>query len=376
MKKATQCVHSGTFKDQETRGVNTPIFTSTSFNYLDASENIYPRYFNTPNQRAIIEKLCALEGAEAGLLFSSGMAAISSVLFALLNTGDHAIIQRDIYGGTYHFATAEFERFGISYSFTDNTVDAIERVIQDNTRLILIESPSNPLLKITDIRAVAELARSRNIITVIDNTFASPIGQNPLLLGIDIVVHSGTKYLGGHSDLCCGAAVGSKSLILPIRKVAMNFGGSLNASECYLLERSMKTLGIRMQTQCNNAQIIAEALAKNPKVAKVYYPGLGTHPGHALAQSQMSFFGAVVSFELDAREIQPSHFIKQLKLINPAVSLGGVESIICSPAVTSHAKLTDAERADLGITDSLFRLSVGIEDSADLVADIERALGG
>jgi len=374
MKKATQCVHSGTYKDQETRGVNTPIFTSTSFNYLDASENIYPRYFNTPNQRAIIEKLCALEGAEAGLLFSSGMAAISSVLFALLNTGDHAIIQRDIYGGTYHFATAEFERFGISYSFTDNTVDAIERAIQDNTRLILIESPSNPLLKITDIRAVAELARSRNIITVIDNTFASPIGQNPLLLGIDIVVHSGTKYLGGHSDLCCGAAVGSKSLILPIRKVAMNFGGSLNASECYLLERSMKTLGIRMQTQCNNAQIIAEALAKSPGVAKVYYPGLSGHPGHALAQSQMNLFGAVVSFELNEQDILPSHFVKQLKLISPAVSLGGVESIICSPAVTSHAKLTDAERAELGVTDRLLRLSVGIEDSADLVADIEQAL--
>ncbi len=376
MKKATQCVHSGTYRDELTRGVNTPIFPSTSFNYLDASENIYPRYFNTPNQRAIIEKLCALEEAEAGLLFSSGMAAISSVLFALLNSGDHGIIQRDIYGGTYHFATAEFERFGIDYSFTDNTVDAIEQAIRDNTRLILIETPSNPLLKITDIRAVADLAKSREIITVIDNTFATPIGQNPLPLGIDIVVHSGTKYLGGHSDLSCGAAVGGKSLIRFIRKVAMDFGGSLNASECYLLERSMKTLGIRMEAQCKNAQFIAESLTKNPRLAKVYYPGLASHQGHELAKNQMRLFGAVVSFELNEQEKLPAHFIKRLKLISPAVSLGGVESIICSPVVTSHAKLTDPERAELGITDRLFRLSVGIEDSADLLADIEQALAG
>ncbi len=375
MKKHTQCVHSGTYKDKETRGVNTPVFTSSSFEYLDMPYNVYPRYFNTPNQRVVISKLCALENAEDGLIFSSGMAAISTLLFTFLGSGDHAVLQDDIYGGTHHFVTADFERFGIDYTFVSNDTEDIKKAIKENTRIIFIESPSNPLLKITDIRSVAETAKMRSIITAIDNTFATPINQNPLDLGIDIVIQSGTKYLGGHSDICCGAVASAKSFIDKIRGSAVNFGGSLNADTCSLLERSMKTLGIRVEKQCRNAQYIAESLQNNSKIKKVYYPGLGSHQGHNIAKSQMRGFGAIVSFELDEHKIEPSEFIRKLQLITPAVSLGGVESLICEPAATSHEKLTDKERAELGITDSLLRLSVGIEDSADLLSDIEQALG-
>ncbi len=373
MKKHTRCVHSGTYRDKETRGVNTPVFTSSSFEYPDMPHNVYPRYFNTPNQRAVADKLCALENAEDGLVFSSGMAAISTVLFAFLNSGDHAVLQGDIYGGTRHFVTAEFERFGIDYTFVSNDADDIEKAIKENTRIIFIESPSNPLLKITDIRAIAGIAKSGNIITAIDNTFATPVNQNPLDRGIDIVLHSGTKYLGGHSDICCGAVVSSKSFIEKIRGSAANFGGSLDANACSLLERSMKTLCLRVERQCSNAQYIAESLSDNPGVSKVYYPGLKTHPGHDTAKSQMSGFGAIVSFELNEKA-EPSEFVRKLYLIRPALSLGGVESTICSPALTSHQKLTGEERAELGITDHLLRLSVGIEDSEDLLSDIEQAL--
>jgi len=374
MKKDTQCVHSGTHVDPETRGLTTPIYTSSSFEYLDAPENVYPRYFNVPNQKSIIEKLCALENAEDGLVFSSGMAAITTVLFSFLNSGDHIVLQRDIYGGTHHFATAEFDRFGIEYSFASGTIEEIERAVRGNTSVIYIETPSNPLLLITDIEAVARLARSKNILTVIDNTFATPINQNPLDFGMDVVTHSGTKYIGGHSDICCGAALASKELITRIKTSAANFGGSLNAMTCYLIERSLKTLGIRVEKQNNNALQVARHLQTKSSIQKVYYPGLEDHPGFDIARKQMKHFGGMLSFELDSRKIDPYRFLKNLKLITPALSLGGVETIICAPVTTSHQKMTDAERAELGITDSLLRLSVGIEDVDDIRADIDQAL--
>ena len=374
MKKDTQCVHSGTYIDQENRGLNTPIYTSSSFEYLDAPENVYPRYFNIPNQKAIIDKLCALENAEDGLVFSSGMAAITTVLFSLLNSGDHIVLQKDIYGGTHHFATAEFDRFGIEYSFVTGTIEEIEKAVDDNTRVIYIETPSNPLLVITDIEAVVQLARSKNLLTVIDNTFATPINQNPLDFGLDVVIHSGTKYIGGHSDICCGAALASKELIARVKTSAANFGGSLNAMTCYLIERSLKTLGIRVEKQNNNAFQVARHLQTTPLIQKVFYPGLENHPGFHIAQKQMKNFGGMLSFELDPSKIDPYRFLKNLKMITPALSLGGVETIICAPVTTSHQKMTDEERAELGITDSLLRLSVGIEDVEDIIDDIDQAL--
>lgn len=374
MKINTQCVHSGTYADSETKGINTPIFTSSSFEYLDLPENVYPRYFNTPNQKTIIDKLCALEKAEDGLIFSSGMAAISTAILSFLNSGDHIVLQKDIYGGTHHFATAEFDRFGIKYSFVSNTVAEIENAVRENTRIIYIETPSNPLLLITDIEAVAQMAKSKNILTVIDNTFATPINQNPLDLGIDIVIHSGTKYIGGHSDICCGATMASQTLIAKIKASAANLGGSLNAITCYLVERSLKTLGIRIEKQNKNALTIARYLQTNSLIKKVYYPGLKNHEGFDIAGKQMRAFGGMLSFELDDQKVDPHGFLRKLKLITPALSLGGVETIICAPVTTSHAKLTDRERADLGITESLLRLSVGIEDADDLIVDFEQAL--
>ena len=376
MRKATQCVHSGTRRDPNTRGLNTPIFTSSSFEYLDAVENVYPRYFNTPNQKSIVRKLCELENAEEGLLFSSGMAAISTAILAFLQSGDHVVFQKDIYGGTHHFVTAEFERFGIEYTFVSNHTADIERAARKNTKIIYIETPSNPLVLITDIAATASIARAKKAISIIDNTFATPVNQNPLDLGIDIVTHSGTKYLGGHSDLCCGAVLTRKDLAGKIAATAANLGGSLNALTCYLLERSLKTLEIRVEKQNQNARVIAEYLQKDPRIHRVYYPGLENHPAHAVAKNQMKGFGGMLAFELNSRAPHPEQFLRNLKLITPALSLGGVESIICSPAKTSHEKITAAERAELGITDKLLRLSVGIEDSADLIADLEGALAG
>ncbi len=373
MKKDTQCIHSGTFKDRATGGVNTPVYTSSSFEYLDATCNVYPRYFNTPNQRAVIDKLSALENTEDGVLFSSGMAAISTVLFTFLKQGDHIVLQRDVYGGTYHYAMSEFEKFGIDFTFVSNDIDEIANAIRDDTKIIYIETPSNPLLKITDIRAVAELAGSKNIVTAIDNTFATPINQNPHTYGIDIILHSGTKYLGGHSDICCGAALGRKSMIDKIMNSAINFGGSLNASTCYLLERSLKTLSIRIERQCANAQHIAESLQQNSMIRNVYYPGLDTHEGHELAKKLMKAFGAVVSFELNNSKINTDTFIRSLKLVTPALSLGGIETLICQPATTSHEKMKEQDRLSIGITKGLFRLSVGIEDKDDILADIEQA---
>ena len=374
MEKDTQCVHSGTIVDPVTQGLNTPVFTSSSFGYMDVSENVYPRYFNTANQDAVVKKLAALEKAERGLLFSSGMAAISTVILSTVNAGDHVVIQRDIYGGTHHFATADFGRLGIEFTFVGNTAEEFENAIRSNTRLIYIETPSNPLLMVTDIEAVVQAARSKGILSAIDNTFATPINQTPFELGIDMVIHSGTKYLGGHSDICCGAVLTSRKCFDRIKATAVNLGGSLNATTCYLLERSLKTIGIRVERQNQNALVIATWLRKHPKVKKVYYPGLETHPGFDIARRQMAGFGGMLSFELDEDSLSPDQFVRGLELITPALSLGGVETIICAPAVTSHVKLSQAEREELGITDGLFRLSVGIENVDDLLDDLDRAL--
>ena len=372
---ATICVHTGTSQDERIQGVNTPIHTSSAFGYRNTTTNQYPRYYNTPNQKVVVQKLCALEGAEDGLLFSSGMAAISAIIFGLLKQGDHIVLSKEIYGGTYYLITTELKRFGISYTFTDTTETGnFEAAIQDNTRLIYLETPSNPLLKLTDIEAVCQLARKRGILSAIDNTFASPINQKPLELGVDLVMHSGTKYLGGHSDLIFGAVVGSKDLISQLLPHAINLGGNLNAETCALIERSMKTLALRVERQTENARKIAEFLEKQPGIRKVNYPGLESHPQYALARKQMKGFGAMLSFELEGDAGTTEQFLDRLQMIFPALSLGGVETLICASAKTSHIKMSLQERAEVGISDTLLRLSVGIEDAEDIIADIRQAM--
>jgi cystathionine beta-lyase/cystathionine gamma-synthase len=374
MRKETQCVHSGAIKDTISGGVNSPVFTSTAFNYLDREHAMYPRYFNTPNQNAVVAKVCALEGAEDGVLFSSGMAAISTAILAFAKAGDHVVMMDELYGGTHAFATDEFPRLGISCTFAATDADAVCSAVTEKTRVIVIESPTNPLLSVIDIRKVAAFARKRGVVTIIDNTFATPLHQNPYLFGIDVVVHSGTKYLGGHSDICCGIAVTTREKSERIRDVARNLGGSLNAATCSLLERSLTTLAIRVGRQTENADSLARYLEKRNKVRRVNYPGLTGSAYHNLAKSQMSGFGAMLSFELDEPKVDPDRFVRGLRIIKPAVSLGGIESTICAPAVTSHAKISPEERKRIGISDSLLRLSAGIEQADDLIEDLEQAM--
>lgn len=373
MKKSTQAVRAGTRRDKNMGGLNTPLLSSSAIEYLDDSEVRYPRYFNTLNHDVVAEKMSALECAEAGLVTSSGMAAISAIFFGLLEKGDHIVFTEGLYGGTHALIVTELERFGISYSFAATDEKSIADACGPATRMIYVESPSNPLLTIVDLAAVATFAKSRGILTVIDNTFASPILQNPLVLGFDLVMHSGTKYLGGHSDLCCGTVNGPAGLIGKVRDHAVAYGGCLNAQDCYLLERSLKTLELRVNRQSNNATVIAKCLDESSHIKHVYYPGLETHPDFELAKRQMQGFGGMLSFEL-ADDIDPDSYIRRLQLVNCAISLGGVETTICQPVATSHQKVSETERQRLGITAGLLRLSVGIEDADDISADLLQAL--
>jgi cystathionine beta-lyase/cystathionine gamma-synthase len=371
--KLTLSVHSGSWGDPQFKGVTNPVYTASAYDYTDVPSTIYPRYFNAPNQKAVAQKIAALEQTEDGLIFSSGMAAIMTSLFAFLKQGDHAIFQSDLYGGTFHALINQLPRYGIEYNFVDaQNPETFKSAIKKNTKVIYIESPSNPLLKITDIEAVVILAKSRGIITMIDNTFASPVNQNPHAMGIDIVLHSGTKYLGGHSDLSCGAMLGTAAHVKQVWESAIHFGGHLEPSVCYLLERSIKTLVLRVRQQNRNALEIAKFLSQHAKVTEVNYPGLENHPSHEIAKRQMKEgFGGMLSF---VPTTDANLFVKKLSLIKTAISLGGVESTISSPMLTSHAKMTAKERATAGISDNLLRLSVGIEDAADLIADLNHAL--
>jgi cystathionine beta-lyase/cystathionine gamma-synthase len=372
--KLTNSVRAGSHGDPLYGGTITPVYPSSAYDYEHSEAgSLYPRYYNTPNQKAVIEKLVALENAEDGILFSSGMAAIFTSIQSFMTHGDHAVFQRDLYGGTFNAIVKEFTRLGMSYSFADTTSpESFEKAITPKTKVIYIETPSNPTLKITDIRAIAGIGKRHGVITIIDNTFASPVNQNPLDLGIDLVTHSGTKYIGGHNDLCCGVALASADRIARIRERAVNYGGAPDAFMSWLVERSLKTLVLRVRQQNSNAMAIAEFLKTENRIGNVYYPGLPDHPGHILAKEQMKGgFGGMLSFEVrgDAHA-----FMDRLKLITRAISLGGVDSTITSPARTSHSKMSEAERASMGVTDALVRMSVGIEDADDLIADIRQAL--
>lgn len=370
----TICTHVGEIKDEQFKGAVSPIYLSSSYAFNDVPVKRYPRYFNTPNQEALGKKIAALEGAEAGLIFGSGMAAISTSLLAFLSQGDHVVLQNALYGGTHNLILEEFHKFGITYTFTkDLTITSFEQAIQPNTKVIYIETPSNPLLKITDIKAVANLAKEKGIVSMIDNTFASPVNQTPLAFGIDIAIHSATKYLGGHSDILAGAVAASEAHITQIHSLAKNFGGSLSDFTVWMLERSIKTLGLRVKQQNYNAQLMAEFLQDLDAVVKVYYPGLPTHPDHELARSQMFGFGGMLSFELK-EGIDAKDFQDQLQLIKSSMSLAGVESTMLNPSKTSHSLLTPEEREKQGISDGLIRFSVGIEEVEDLQDDILQAL--
>ena len=306
--------------------------------------------------------------------FASGMAAISTTLLTFLKPGDHVIFQNEIYGGTFRFANEELKNIGVNFSFTTGVdISDFEKEIIDSTKVIFIETPSNPLLTIVDIEATSNLAKKNGIITMIDNTFASPINQTPLDFGIDISIHSATKYLGGHSDMLAGVVVGSQEHIDHIFKKGMNLGGNISDFMCYLLERSIKTLGIRVEKHNQNAQAVAEFLANHPEVKKVYYPGLLSHPNHKIAKKQMNGYGGMLSFELK-EEYDVVEFQKDLELIKPSMSLAGVESTILMPVLSSHASLSEEEKEKVGISNTLLRLSVGIENVEDIINDLAQAL--
>ncbi|MEJ2584924.1 MAG: aminotransferase class I/II-fold pyridoxal phosphate-dependent enzyme [Robiginitalea sp.] len=370
----TICTHVGELEDRQFRGAVSPLYMSTSYAYQDVEVKRYPRYFNTPNQEALCRKIAALEHTEAALIFGSGMAAVSTSLLAFLQKGDHMVVPRQIYGGTYNLLTEEFGKYGIEFTFIDQTrASDFENAIRPNTRVCYLETPSNPLLSLTDLEAVAELARGRGIQTMIDNTFASPVNQNPADFGIDIIIHSATKYMGGHSDICAGAVAGSAENVDRIFQLAKNLGGSLSDYTVWLLERSLKTMGIRVREQNENAIRLARFLSDHPGIDRVYYPGLEDHPGHAIAKKQMRGFGGMLSFELSPR-INPEVFRKSLELIKASMSLAGVESTLLAPSETSHGLLSPEEREQAGIRDGLIRFSAGIEDFEDLRSDLSQAL--
>ena len=372
-KLGTKCVHSGGISDDKYFGNITPIYPSITYDYLKS--DVYPRYFNTPNQLSVCKKIAELENAEDAVLFGSGLAAVATSMFSLLKTGDHVILQKSLYGGTINLVDTEFKKFKISHDYVDvSNKEKLESYLNDNTKIIYIESPSNPLLSITDIRSISEFAKQNNLISIIDNTFASPVNQNPIELGIDLVIHSATKYLGGHSDILAGTVCGSKELISLIKKSGLNFGSNTSEYVAWLLERSIKTLSIRVLKQNDNALKVALFLSGHKSINKVYYPGLENHAKYNIAKDQMNGgFGGMVSFELNDN-MSSDDFVKSLKVIQPTMSLAGVESTITSPIQTSHKKMNPVERDKIGITKNLLRLSVGIEDSDDLIKDLSTSL--
>ena len=385
---ATLAVHAGEAPCKVTGAVDTPIYQSTTFAAVDSDEMaalysgekpgyMYTRYGN-PTVHALEEKIAALEGGEAAQAFATGMAAVSSSILARVKAGDHVVAARSLYGATYNFLNRKLPAMGASTTFVQSTrAEDFAKAIQPNTRLIYFESPSNPILEILDIAALAEVARAREILSMIDNTFASPALQQPLKLGINVVVHSATKYLCGHGDAMGGATVGTKEFIEHLNHdVLRDFGGVMSPFTAWLMLRGMRTLHVRMPAHCANAQKVAEFLAQHPKVEHVNYPGLPGHPGHDLAKRQMKGFGAVMSFEVERGYEGGKRVMDGVKIFLRAASLGDTRSLIVHPASTSHRAVPREQREAIGITDGLVRLSVGIEAIEDLIQDLAQALAG
>jgi len=378
MKFGTKVIHAGIEPDPSTGAIMTPIYQTSTYVQAAPGDHKGYEYARTQNPtRTVLEKnLAALENATDAICFGSGLAAMDSVL-KLLNPGDEVIATDDLYGGSYRIMTKVFGKYGIKFHFAGiGDIDKLDALINVNTKMIWVETPTNPMLNIIDIKAVCDHVKGKNIMVCVDNTFASPYLQNPLDLGADIVVHSATKYLGGHSDVIHGVVVTKNAEIAAQIRFLQNAVGAVpGPQDCFLILRGIKTLHIRVERACQNAEKIANYLDAHPKISKVYYPGFASHPGHEVAKKQMKMFGGMVSFDLVANNEESARIVlSNTHYFSLAESLGGVESRIGPPASMTHGSIPREERLKVGLTDSLIRLSVGIEDVEDLIQDLEQAL--
>jgi cystathionine beta-lyase/cystathionine gamma-synthase len=378
----TAAVHGASDLEKKNGPVTAPIYQTSTFEVTDndeqqrvtSTDRYYTRWGN-PTITVAEETLAAIEGVEAARVFASGMGAITSSVMALLKTGDHIVAQRDLYGGVMKFLSQWLPKLGIETTFVDTTDYAqYARAVRPNTRMIYVESPTNPSLCVVDFKKVAALARQHGLISMADSTFGTPINQRPAEYGIDLVMHSGTKYLSGHADLTCGVVVGRQDLIQQIHETRTTLGSCMDPHAAWLLIRGIKTLAVRVARQNENAQRVAEFLEQHGKVRQVHYPFLKSHPQHALARQQMSGGGGVVTFEVDGTGEDARRVSEALRLFTLATSLGGVESLVSIPVLTSHAMISAEEREEMGVTEQMVRLSVGIENADDLIADLEHAL--
>jgi cystathionine beta-lyase/cystathionine gamma-synthase len=379
MKPATKFIHAGAHPDPSTGAIMTPIFQTSTYVQESPAQHKGYEYARSqnPTRTALEEALAIIENGKFGLSFSSGVAATDAVI-KLLQPGDEVICANDMYGGTYRLFTKVFEKFGIKFNFVNTSaISEVSSAINANTKLIWLETPTNPLMNITDIAAIAGLTKQHNLLLAVDNTFASPYLQNPLDLGADIVMHSVTKYIGGHSDVIQGCLVmNSQELREKLYFIQKSCGAVPGPMDCFLVLRGIKTLGVRMKQHCINGRAIAEWLKQHPKVGKVFWPGFEDHPGFAVAKKQMRDFGGMISFELKNDSVEEAkRVLSSTHLFSLAESLGGVESLINHPASMTHASIPREERIKNGLSDSLIRLSVGIEDAEDLVEDLSTAIG-
>src|SRR5580658_8963831 len=381
---STLAIRAGENHHGVNAGVGTTISRTSNFTFANTEEMkrwaegkssayIYTRYGN-PTLTVAEEKIAALEGAEAAVVTASGMAAISSALLAALRSGDEVLASSEIYGGSYRLLRDMFPRFGISVRHVGSDLAGIENLTGPATKVLYVETPSNPALRLVDLKKAAAFARKRGLVSIVDNTFASPALQKPIGLGFDMVVHSATKYLGGHSDIIAGAAAGSRKWMDLVRSNVIYLGGSMDPGAAFLLIRGMKTLGVRMARQCETALTIAKFLAKHPKVARVHYPGLPAHPDHALAKRQMRGFGAMMSFDMKGGLPAARRLCDRVRIFLMAASLGGVESLVILPIYSSHYNMSIAELKSAGVERGTVRMSVGLEDPADLIEDLKQAL--
>jgi cystathionine beta-lyase/cystathionine gamma-synthase len=374
----TKLIHAGEPDPLINGAVSIPVFQSSTFEYTGANsyhDLKYIRLNNTPNHIALHQKLAALENAEAALVTASGMAAISTTLLSILSSGDHLLAQECLYGGTHNFITKDLETFGISYDFIDgDDPDSWKHKLKPNTKAIYVESMTNPLLQVADLKAIVEFAKTHGVISLIDNTFSSPVNFRPPEWGFDLSLHSCTKYLNGHSDIVAGAVIGHADLIEKVTHKPNHLGGSLDPHACFLLHRGLKTLAVRVKFQNESALKIAKFLEENPAIDTVNYPGLESHPMHQRAKELFDGFSGMLSFELKGDIQAADRFIQNTTLPISAPSLGGVESLITRPAITSHSGMSPEDRQTMGISDTLIRLSVGIEATEDIIEDFNQAL--